>query len=195
VHGFFASILDATTMVKEIIFQGERHEVYKEVLIAADWLTAQLDKSYLPQEQVELFRESLIEVLYEKIYGHWFVDCPLLGSAYRSVLYDSCRVDKVLKQAAQRAFISNVQQRLPADGFILWIDPGSVCFKKFKSPIIETLYEEPHSDEHEDFKKLTSYGLCLGSSEQVSCRNEHHRKNLRSNVDSVNHASHDAMPV
>lgn len=73
-------------MVKEIFFQGQKHEVYKEVLIAADWLTEQLDKSYLPLEQVELFRESLIELIFEKIYGHWFVDCPLLGSAYRYVV-------------------------------------------------------------------------------------------------------------
>jgi hypothetical protein len=27
----------------------------------------------------------LIELLYERIYGHWFVDCPLLGSGYRWV--------------------------------------------------------------------------------------------------------------
>jgi hypothetical protein len=70
-------------MGKEIIFQGEKHEVYKEVLVAVDWITEQLDKTQLALEQIELFRESLIELLYERIYGHWFVDCPLLGSGYR----------------------------------------------------------------------------------------------------------------
>lgn len=113
----------------------------------------------------------------------------------RSILCDNYRVDKILIQAAQKAFISNVQRRLPPEGFILWIDPGSVSFKKMDSQTIETIYEDPNSNAYEDFKKLTSYGQLLGSSEQITCRNEHHRKNLRGNVDSVNHVNHDTMPV
>jgi hypothetical protein len=96
----------------------------------------------------------------------------------------------VLLQAAQKAFISNIQRRLPSKNFVLWIDPGCVSVK-FQNQNIETIYEEPQYNIYNEFKKLNSYPI---STLNQTCRNEHHRKNLR-NVDSANHVNHDTMPV
>ena len=126
--------------LKEITFQGKRHYVNKEIEAAADWWAKTLDKTHLPNEQVELFKDSLVELLFAKMWGHWWVENPLRGNAYRSLIYDQHNIDKIILKAAQKAFISNIHKRLPTDGFVMWVDPGSVSVKNLLTTRIQVVY-------------------------------------------------------
>jgi len=44
--------------------------------------------------------------------------------------------------AAQKAFISNIHKRLPTDGFVMWVDPGTVSVKNLLSTRIQVVFSK-----------------------------------------------------
>lgn len=103
----------------------------KEIEVASWWWTTQLRLNDLSQEQVLLFQNCLTDLLLQKYQNHWYEDNPLRGHAYRSILYEGNKLDSVLLQAAEKAAIKNLNDRLQATPMIMWIDPGEIEVKYF----------------------------------------------------------------
>jgi hypothetical protein len=99
----------------------------QECQAASWWCVSQLANSYPPltKQQLTVFAQTLTENFIAKFSGHWYLDEPDRGSAYRSISKDSRITDKTLKLAAKSANIDNIEKRLPND-FIMWIDPFKV---------------------------------------------------------------------
>ncbi len=83
------------------------------------------------QVALDKFKASLVEGLMKRCTGHWHVDNPSRGHAYRSVSYD-CRLDPLLRDAAKAAGIKNIAELLAGDRYIIYVNPGEVRKKSFK---------------------------------------------------------------
>ena len=98
----------------------------EEVEAAAAWWVERLNKKSLTSHQVNVFCNSLQDHLYSRNQGHWFIEDPLRGSAFRSILFD-VQLDSVLQKAAYAAGIQQIEDRLPR-GVIMFVNPGCVKF-------------------------------------------------------------------
>eukprot|EP01118_Nematostelium_gracile_P005983 TRINITY_DN1910_c0_g1_i3.p1 TRINITY_DN1910_c0_g1~~TRINITY_DN1910_c0_g1_i3.p1 ORF type:complete len:161 (+),score=31.02 TRINITY_DN1910_c0_g1_i3:116-598(+) len=83
----------------------------------------------LSKEKIMSFQKALTLKLAEKYEGHWYPDEPDRGHAFRSILCENGRVDRLVKEAADSAGVTNLN--FPAE-FIMWVDPGrvSVSYKQ-----------------------------------------------------------------
>src|SRR5689334_15705946 len=99
----------------------------KECEAASWWFASQLHSSYPPlsSDQVLTFQQTLMQTWVKKYTGHWYVEEPDRGNAYRSILKNDRVIDNVLLTAANAAQISDIRTRLNGD-FIMWIDPHTV---------------------------------------------------------------------
>jgi len=102
----------------------------REVEAASHWLSC----TFIPgADEADLqrgFAQSLQEMMNSHYEGHWYVDEPHRGCAYRSLTYAPPLVDGLLMRAAEEAGVrdaafGSAQARGEAD-FLLWINPGEV---------------------------------------------------------------------
>jgi hypothetical protein len=116
-----------------------------EIRAAVEWLTRTMEVNDLSESQLERFEWALVEALTRKYTDHWYQDMPWRGQGYRSILSEDCEhvVDHVLRHAAREAHITDLPYRLPAEAFVIWVDPGDVEVKFLKSHRTEVLYHQP----------------------------------------------------
>mmetsp|Transcript_3999 Transcript_3999/g.9433 ORF Transcript_3999/g.9433 Transcript_3999/m.9433 type:complete len:180 (-) Transcript_3999:230-769(-) len=141
----------------------------EEIKVAASWWTKEIKKKYNGQsgsDAMEKFQTSLVEGLTKRCTGHWNVDNPLKGCAYRSVSYD-CRVDPLLRKAIEDAGIKqSVEELLVGSRYIMFINPGAVKLRNvaFCSATPEIIYQEKKSPtEYEDSHKRQSAPVPRGN--------------------------------
>lgn len=116
-----------------------------EIKVAVEWITHTMEVNDLSQSQLQRFEWALVEGLTRKYTDHWYQDMPWRGQGYRSILSEDCAhvVDHVLRHAAREAQITDLPFRMPAEPFVIWVDPGDVEVRFLKSHRTEVLYHQP----------------------------------------------------
>lgn len=127
------------TLQGQANLQSKKEPVPVELTIAAAWWASRTGD--LSPEQASLFKDNLSNKLHEKYRGHWCIENPLRGNAFRAILFDETTCDRVLSNAAQSSFISQFERRLPAEAVVMWVDPGSVSIKYLSSQKVKILYD------------------------------------------------------
>lgn len=105
----------------------------EEVSVAVRFLTKLIEKNTanvnqgIEKEQLDVFRERLVELLCDRFRNHWFPEKPQRGQGYRCIrLNESDRKDPVIDKAAAQCGLAYEQLRLPAE-LTIWVDPKEVC--------------------------------------------------------------------
>jgi protein Tob/BTG len=116
-----------------------------EIKAAVEWITRTMEINELSDSQLQRFEWALVEALTRKYTDHWYQDMPWRGQGYRSILSEDCEhvVDHVLRHAAREANITDLPYRMPAEAFVIWVDPGDVEVRFLKSHRTEVLYHQP----------------------------------------------------
>lgn len=94
-----------------------------EIDTALDFLCKILNNR-VPQEQVDVFRTHLHELLQDRFEAHWHPERPIAGSGYRCIRWEPGMQDRALLSAATKSGV-DIKSLLPSD-FALWIDPNDV---------------------------------------------------------------------
>eukprot|EP00112_Aurelia_sp_Birch-Aquarium-sp1_P009668 Seg2105.2 transcript_id=Seg2105.2/GoldUCD/mRNA.D3Y31 product="Protein BTG1" protein_id=Seg2105.2/GoldUCD/D3Y31 len=104
-----------------------------EVKSAAQFVCDKLkEKDFLSDEQCELFKTTLEELMLQRFDNHWHPEKPLKGNAYRclNINHEECVLDPMLKQAAIESFIDLDDLRgIFPNGLALWVDPFDVSYR------------------------------------------------------------------
>ena len=105
----------------------------EEVQSAARFVCDKLkENQHLSDEQCELFKTTLEELMFQRFQNHWHPDKPLKGNAYRclNINHEECVLDPMLKEAADESFIDVEDLRFTfPDGLALWVDPFDVSYR------------------------------------------------------------------
>jgi protein Tob/BTG len=111
--------------------------MHSEIARAAAFVTV-LCKHDLPNETAaQRFRSALIQLLTQRISGHWFEESPVRGQAFRCIHYHAPRsVDAVVAQAAREANVTLTH--VPRE-WTVWIDPDEVAARLGETGDIVTL--------------------------------------------------------
>ena len=97
--------------------------MHVEILTALNFIE-KLTGSQFSKESMVTFKRTLYERLNKRFEGHWFVDQPHRGCAFRCVDKTTLGMDCDLTVAAQAAGIDFRHSFPPS--FTVWIDPGEV---------------------------------------------------------------------
>ncbi|KAG8310594.1 Protein btg1 [Homalodisca vitripennis] len=83
----------------------------------------------LNEEQLTLFKDSLIRLLESRYQDHWYPDQPDRGSAYRCIQINR-RMDPIVAQAirATGCSVSSIRPLFP-HALTLWIDPEEISYR------------------------------------------------------------------
>ncbi|KAM6970228.1 protein BTG3 [Aplochiton taeniatus] len=81
----------------------------------------------LETQKVELFGEKLSVALQEKCRGHWYLDNPSKGQAFRCIRVNKFQSqDPELLRVCEESGLQYNDLGLPQE-LTLWVDPGEVC--------------------------------------------------------------------
>jgi hypothetical protein len=110
-----------------------------------------------------------------------YQDMPWRGQGYRSILSEDCAhvVDHVLRHAAREAHITDLPYRMPAEAFVIWVDPGDVEVKFLKSHRTEVLYHQPSYTMVPD-SSAASHRRSMAATSSSSTRNSYGHGRVRS---------------
>src|SRR3989344_521970 len=102
-----------------------------------------------------------------------YQDMPWRGQGYRSILSEDCAhvVDHVLRHAAREAHITDLPYRMPAEAFVIWVDPGDVEVKFLKSHRTEVLYHHPSTYAMVPDSSAASHRRSMAATSSSSTRN------------------------
>src|SRR5690606_30831235 len=92
----------------------------------------------LSRDQIMMFQKSLSKILEVRYGGHWYMEEPDRGHAFRSISYENGKVDRLLQEAGRSASISSLEQRRASE-LILCIDPGHVSVNYRHSHTVHVL--------------------------------------------------------
>lgn len=137
-----------------------------EVKSAAQFVCDKLkEKDFLSDEQCELFKTTLEELMLERFENHWHPEKPLKGNAYRclNINHEECVLDPMLKQAAIESFIDLDDLRgIFPNGLALWVDPFDVSYRLGngrKAPICPVFKRyNPYKAQPQGYQRRT-YGM------------------------------------
>ncbi|CAG0881205.1 unnamed protein product [Darwinula stevensoni] len=120
-----------------------------EVTSAADFLVNILrlnaNSAAITPHQLEMFRESLIEVLRRHYRDHWFPDKPVKGSGYRCIRING-KLDPIVAHAgALSGLLEPFLYSLFPSELTMWVDPKEVSYRIGENGSICVLYEEGKS--------------------------------------------------
>lgn len=114
-----------------------------ELLSASNFLVhlVRLAERNVSESQLRKFRKSLIEVLKQRYYDHWFPERPCKGSGYRCVRIN-CKMDPIIEKAGNDCGLSTafLNSTFPSE-LTMWIDPLMVSYRIGENGSICTLYE------------------------------------------------------
>ncbi|XP_015793669.1 protein BTG3 [Tetranychus urticae] len=99
----------------------------EEIQAAVIFLVRLIGKSNtLVEENLNKFKDNLIELLAKKYENHWFPEKPNRGQAYRCIrVNESDRRDTILEIASKMSGINYDDLSLPVE-LTLWVDPKEV---------------------------------------------------------------------
>lgn len=99
-----------------------------EITAAVLFLVQLIEKNdKFSTDQLDCFRQRLIELLTERFKNHWFPDKPHKGQGYRCIRVNGhSRRDETLASAATAAGVKYEDLSLPVE-LTLWVDPNEVC--------------------------------------------------------------------
>ncbi|NWZ02154.1 B910 protein, partial [Loxia curvirostra] len=81
----------------------------------------------LSKHKMEKFAARLTTLLFEKYKGHWYLDNPSRGQAFRCIRINRQRArEPLLEQACQQSDVDFQLLGLPQE-MTLWVDPFQVC--------------------------------------------------------------------
>jgi hypothetical protein len=159
----------------------EEKKMINEIRAAVEWLTRTMEVNDLSEAQLQSFEWALVEALTRKYTDHWYQDMPWRGQGYRSILSEDCAhvVDHVLRHAAREAHITDLPYRMPAEAFVIWVDPGDVEVKFLKSHRTEVLYHQPSYTMVPD-SSAASHRRSMAATSSSSTRNSYGHGRVRS---------------
>lgn len=107
-----------------------------EISSAARWWSTSLAEAVDAPAKASFVR-ALLEQLQARFAGHWYVENPIKGQAYRSIVYDPeyAVVDDAILAAAEHAGIPDIRTVLAkcvSSGVRMWIDPDEVTVENVK---------------------------------------------------------------
>lgn len=115
--------------------------MHVEIQMALNFLISFLYNK-LPRRRVNQFGEELEKALRHKFQGHWYLEKPYKGSAFRC-LKTAPPLDPVFEIAAREAGVDlqDIQDNLPAE-LSIWVDPGEVSYRLGEKVPVKLLYTE-----------------------------------------------------
>lgn len=129
--------------------ERERLKMHIEIQVALNFVISYLYNK-LPRRRVNIFGEELEKALKHKFQGHWYIDKPFKGSAFRC-LKTGEPIDVVLEIAARESGvpIGDILENLPAE-LSVWVDPGEVSYRIGEKGAVKILYSEQKHDSPDD---------------------------------------------
>ena len=112
-----------------------KHLASNEVKSAVNWWAKTIEDSH-NKNQIEYFKEVLENIIYGKIYNHWYPSEPSKGSAYRSILNDN-KIDNILMMACK---YTGIQPEKLAGRVVVIISPGIVRVRSLMYEKEEIIY-------------------------------------------------------
>jgi protein Tob/BTG len=111
-----------------------------EVQAAAKFISTCL-YGKLPRRRADIYGVEFSSALTRKFQGHWYLEAPSKGSAYRCIHFTSKEIDPVFQQAADAAGVlfNEVSENIPAE-LRIWIDPGEVSYQIGEKGTVSVLY-------------------------------------------------------
>ncbi|XP_042538645.1 protein BTG4 [Dipodomys spectabilis] len=98
-----------------------------EIATAVFFVTRLVKKhEKLSKQQMEVFAEKLMTVLFEKYRGHWYPGCPSKGQAFRCIRINNPNKEPLLERACAESNVSFSHLGLPKE-MTIWVDPFEVC--------------------------------------------------------------------
>lgn len=96
----------------------------------------------LTDQQLELFRGTLEDLLRKHYQHHWFPEHPAKGSGYRCIRINH-KMDPLLSRAAQACGVndSSLLRNMFPNELTLWIDPREVSYRIGENGSICVLYD------------------------------------------------------
>lgn len=102
-----------------------------EVLSATNFIVNLLrgSREEVGEDELGIFRKSLMEVLRHRVSKHWYPEDPMRGSGYRCIRVNG-RLDPMIQKAGR---ISGVEEEVLKSGLpgelTVWVDPGEVGYR------------------------------------------------------------------
>ncbi|KAI9094693.1 hypothetical protein DFS34DRAFT_239716 [Phlyctochytrium arcticum] len=112
-----------------------------ELTAASTFLASHLPPTTPPATR-SVFQATLHAQMQSKFHQHWDSTQPLKGNGYRAVSIMGGRLDPLVLDAAAAASLDEQQvaSSFPEE-FVLWVDPGSVCYKVGDRNFAVTVWE------------------------------------------------------
>ena len=107
-----------------------------ELQLAANFLVHQirlgrlrLSNAAIGEQQLEKFKDAVVEVLRRKYRDHWFPEKPIKGNGYRCIRING-KLDPLIAQAAETSGLAPnlIHHTLPSE-LTMWIDPLEVSYR------------------------------------------------------------------
>jgi protein Tob/BTG len=114
-----------------------------EIEAASEWWKKQVEYlNILQPQQLELFKQLLASELLAKVKDHWYIDNPVRGSGYRSILVDDIQTDCLLRKTL--AIVAgkrweDVVTKLPRN-LVMFVNPGRVSVRLLTSNLVHNVY-------------------------------------------------------
>jgi hypothetical protein len=127
----------------------EVNMAHSEIQIAKQFLLSCL-YGKLPRRRVDLFGEELERSMKNKFQGHWYMEAPMKGSAFRCLHFTSKEVDPVFHQAADSSGVpfNEISAHIPAE-LRIWVDPGEVSYQIGEKGTVSILYRRNQQGQEE----------------------------------------------
>lgn len=122
----------------------------------------------LAAAKAEEFAEKLYQIMCDKYTGHWYVDCPTKGQAYRCIRINKVSpTEEMILRACEESKVSLSSLGIPPE-LTVWIDPMEVCVRsnengrpfsiaRFDEPEeVDVAPEEPLNADTSDYHSETS---------------------------------------
>ena len=101
-----------------------------ELRSAVDFLSNFIRNSkHVTEEQLNIFRTSLLQLLQLKYENHWFPEKPCKGSGYRCIRLNH-NMDPTIREAGLSCGLNQqaLEQLLPKE-LTMWVDPKEVSYR------------------------------------------------------------------
>lgn len=114
-----------------------------ELQSAANFLVhlIRLGRRNISENQLDDFREAVVDTLRRRYRDHWFPEKPFKGSGYRCIRING-HMDPVVAQAAESCGLSaaTIHKTFPSE-LTMWVDPLEVSYRIGENGSICVLYE------------------------------------------------------
>ncbi|XP_075050473.1 protein BTG3-like [Mixophyes fleayi] len=101
-------------------------EMRTELVAGVEFIKTLVNRLHkLDPVMVEVYGETLAEILYHKYIGHWYPEKPMKGQAYRCIRANIHNRDESILGACVHSGLKYQELTLPKE-MTVWIDPYEV---------------------------------------------------------------------